>query len=126
MGIFHNHALLWRGSAASVVDLNPRGFVESLVHGTNGEEQVGIGDGPATGGEGHALLWRGSAASVVDLHAFLPPGFVHSSASAIDAAGNVVGSASTVTGPTGDAYAILWKRNEPKPGTSRAQNTFRC
>lgn len=123
---FHDHALLWHGSPASVVDLNPPGFIISYAYATNGEEQVGTGSGPATHGEGHALLWHGSAASVVDLHTFLPPGFVRSAALAIDAAGDVVGSASTVIGPAGDDYAILWKRNVPKPGTSPEQNATGC
>ncbi|HEX2715726.1 MAG TPA: hypothetical protein VHM88_26385 [Candidatus Acidoferrales bacterium] len=125
-GIFHDHALLWHASAASVVDLNSPGLDESQANATNGEEQVGIGDGPATRGEAHALLWRGGAASVTDLHTFLPPGFVHSSALAIDGAGNVVGSASTLTGPSGDDYAILWKRTLPRYGTSQKQNTSGC
>lgn len=109
-----------------MVDLNPHGFDESYGYATNGEEQVGIGDGSATRGEAHALLWHGTAASVVDLHAFLPSGFVHSSALAIDAAGDIVGSASHLTGPSGDSHAILWRRNVPEPSTSRAQNTMRC
>src|SRR5947209_759586 len=41
------HALLWRGSAASVVDLHPSGFDESHALGTSGREQVGNGSGPA-------------------------------------------------------------------------------
>jgi hypothetical protein len=43
-----------------------RGFAAS------GASQVGLGAGPATGGQVHALLWSGSAASAVDLH---PAGF---------------------------------------------------
>jgi len=65
------HALLWRGSAASVVDLYPSGR-ESEAHSICGGQQVGSGTGPFTGGRWHALLWRGSAASAVDLH---PRGF---------------------------------------------------
>lgn len=113
----NEHALLWHGSAASVVDLHPRGFVISSANATNGHEQVGIGDG-------HALLWRGSAVGVVDLHAFLPPGFADSNASGIDAAVDIVGSASA--GRYSPAHAILWKRNMPKPTTSREQNTTGC
>jgi hypothetical protein len=116
------HALLWRGSADSVVDLNPRGVIDSEARGTNGEEQVGIGR--AIGAYGHALLWRGSAASVVDLHTFLPSGFVFSNALGIDATGDIVGSAAM--GHRSPAHAILWKRNVPKPGTSRGHKTTRC
>ena len=117
------HALLWRGSATSVVDLNSAGLTGSQADGTNGEEQVGSGGGQATGGQTHALLWRGSAASFVDLHAFLPPGFVFSSAASIDAAGNVVG---VVSAEVGTSHAILWKRNLPRPGASREQNSTGC
>jgi hypothetical protein len=109
-----NHALLWRGSAASVVDLGP-GFAAA----TNGVEQVGSAGG-------YAVLWRGSAASMMDLHAFLPPGFQDSGASAIDANGNVVGSASPTGGPAPDWHAFLWRRNVPKSTTSQEQSAVRC
>lgn len=124
----NGHAMMWRGSAASAVDLNPPGFTYSWAHGTNGEEQVGSGvpEGappimfiPAA----HALLWRGIAAGVVDLHAFLPPGFVESTASSIDPAGDIVGEArdSRVR-----PHAFLWKRNVPRPGASSRQHSTRC
>ncbi len=119
----HNHALLWHDSAASAVDLNPRGFISSEALGTNGKEQVGEGMAPWV--PGHALLWRGGADSVVELHAFLPPGFVWSSAYGIDAAGDIVGSASAA-GKRSPSHAILWKRNASTLGTSREQNTTRC
>ena len=111
------HALLWRGSAASVVDLNPRGVLASRVNDTNGKEQVGVGNG-------RALLWRGSAESVVDLQAFLPPSFTESGAQAIDAAGDVVGWATTYH--QGPSHAILWKRNVPETSTSQGQNGTGC
>ena len=112
------HALVWRGSAASVVDLHPSGFFSSRALGTNGDEQVGWGDQ-------HALLWRGTAPSVVDLHTFLPPGFVISLASDIDTTGDIVG---TAWGPaSGNRYhAFLWKRNASKPVASGGQNSARC
>lgn len=70
----HDHALLWHGDAASMVDLDPRGFTYSHAFGTSGGQQVGSGSGPATGNRTHALVWRGR---VVDLH---PPGFLFSEA----------------------------------------------
>ncbi|HVH30202.1 MAG TPA: hypothetical protein VNA31_00850 [bacterium] len=115
----NGHALMWRGSAASAVDLNPHGFTSSRAHATNGEEQVGSGvpeGAPLIVGywghisAAHALLWRGNAASVVDLHPFLPPRFVESTASGIDAAGNVVGEASDAGARP---HAFLWRRNVP-------------
>ena len=64
-GVTH-HALLWRGSADSVVDLTPRGFIESEATSTSSGQQVGSGYS-LRDGLMHALLWRGSAASMVDL-----------------------------------------------------------
>jgi hypothetical protein len=118
------HALLWRGSAASVVDLHPHGFTSSFASGVSGGEQVGWGYGPATGGNRHALLWRGSASSVMDLHTFLPPDFVSSAALDIDAAGDVVGLASGSN--ISISHAFLWKRRVPKPAASGGQHTTRC
>jgi hypothetical protein len=67
------HALLWSGTAASVIDLNPSGFSSSWATGVSGTQQVGVGYGGATGGNRqHALLWSGTAASVIDLN---PSGF---------------------------------------------------
>ena len=125
-GRMTDHALLWRGSAGSVVDLNPAGVASSEAFGTNGEEQVGWGDSATsnTGYHRHALLWRGSAGSVVDLHTFLPPGFVDSVALSIDTAGDVVGGA--LGSEPNNSHAILWRRNVPKPSTSREQNSTGC
>jgi len=67
-GSLATHALLWRGSAASVVDLHPRGFISSKALATSGGEQAGSGlpqGAPLVGSRqipaSHALLWRGSA-----------------------------------------------------------------
>jgi hypothetical protein len=65
---YNPHALLWYSTAASVVDLNPSGLVDSHAYGISSGQQAGRGRGPSTRGEEHALLWRASAASVVDLH----------------------------------------------------------
>ena len=118
-------ALLWQSNTSGVywVKLHPIGFISSKAYGTAGGEQVGVG---FTGDHDHALLWHGTAASVLDLHAFLPPGFVSSSASSIDAAGNIVGVATTGSEQWSPSHAILWKRNVPEPGTSRGQNTKGC
>jgi len=104
------HALLWNGTAASYVDLNPSGFTSSGANGTNGTQQVGGGSGSATGGQGHALLWNGSANSYVDLHQFLPEGFANSGATGIDSYGNIVGCAYDNLGYN---RAILWQVPEP-------------
>jgi len=82
----NNCALLWIGTAASCVNLNPSGFAGSGAYGTNGTQQVGWGSlrplvPPPTGGPNpHAILWNGSASSYVDLN---PPDFAESYATGI-------------------------------------------
>jgi hypothetical protein len=76
------HALLWRGSADSVIDLHSSQFLRTAAFDTNGEQQVGNGQVPVPGtfSQTHALLWSGTAQSVVDLN---PAGFFYSVAGAI-------------------------------------------
>jgi hypothetical protein len=95
------HALLWNGSAESVIDLHPDGYSESGAQAVFGDTQVGYGNG--AGGNNHALLWKGTAESVVDLH---PAGFESSLASGISAIGQV----GTANGPaTGlEPHAFYW------------------
>ncbi len=69
---FVYNALLWSGSAAPAVDLNPTGFTQSFGEGISGSQQVGDGFGKATNNNSHALLCTGSASSAVDLN---PAGF---------------------------------------------------
>jgi hypothetical protein len=135
-----DHALLWFGTAASVIDLHPAGASYSLAMGISGQQIVGqanglaaLWDGPthtyinlgyqgvayATNGvqqvgafSSHAALWSGSAASFVDLQQFLPPEFVGSAARGIDANGVIVGTAS---GPNG-LQAVLWVPVVPELG----------
>jgi|SRR4051812_14685140 hypothetical protein len=98
------HALLWSGSANSVVDLHPLGgYIWSRAHGVSGGQQVGMGVYGVLGisAREHALLWKGSAESVVDLH---PSGFSESKALAV-AGGQQVGLAITADGLF---HALLW------------------
>ena len=88
------NAMLWMGTAASAIDLNPVGFSSSRAFGTNGMQQVGVGSEP--GNPVHALIWSGTAESAVDLN---PAGALFSVAYGIS--GNQeVGSA--------DDQAYLW------------------
>jgi hypothetical protein len=59
-------ALLWRGSASTLVDLQPDGFTDSRAVATSGGVQVGSGS-VDYGYSRHALKWAGTASSVVDL-----------------------------------------------------------
>ena len=101
VGFNSSQALLWAGSAASVVNLHPRGFTFSIPGGVSGGQQVGRGRGPATGDRLHALLWAGSAESVIDLH---PSGFFSSAGLRISG-GQQVGIGNTARG---EQHALLW------------------
>jgi hypothetical protein len=100
------HAALWRGSPASVVDLHPAGIGcdRSYANATDGSRQVGYGyfSSPNSAAPYRALLWSGSA-SVVILH---PAGYTHSFAEGVG--GNEqVGYAFNSQGD-GYARALLW------------------
>jgi len=92
-------ATLWRGTADSAVDLHPlTGFLRTTAEDTNGRQQVGYGQGPATGGAEHALLWNGTNVPL-DLHAFLPSGATSSFARGIDEHGNVAATLPSASPP---------------------------
>jgi hypothetical protein len=59
-------ASLWRGTAASWVDLHPPGAAYSRAEGVHGGVQAGRTEN--ADGRDRAALWRGTAASWVDLH----------------------------------------------------------
>jgi hypothetical protein len=65
----YNHALLWSGSAASVVDLGPNlSLVSSVATGACGGQQVGYAYSGWSDVNTHAYLWTGSIASAIDLN----------------------------------------------------------
>ena len=79
-------ALLWSGTASSVVDLNPSGFSNS--------EALAISDGLEVGyADSDAALWSGSAAGFVNLSQFLPASLTNAEATGIDTEGDIVGYA---------------------------------
>lgn len=111
------HAILWSGTAASAIDLNPTnlpGLSGSSGFATNGTRQVGTAFSTANPQLTHAMLWSGTAASAIDLHALLPAPFqtagARSAALGIDPEGNAFGWAQ-------DAqlhyHAIEWAVPEP-------------
>lgn len=63
-----SHALLWTGSAASVVDLNPLGYDASEALATNGVQQGGWAYSAISATHQHAGVWSGTADTFVDLH----------------------------------------------------------
>ena len=106
VGQLGNHAMLWHGSAASQIDLNPPTIRFSEATGVDDDWQVGWGEGGLTSSfpeQTHALLWHGSAASVLDLN---PPGFTISGASAVFGSKQVGYGAGPSTG--GKNHALIW------------------
>jgi hypothetical protein len=100
---FGAHAMLWTGTAASAVDLNPTnlsGFTKSVAIGIYGSQEVGNGSGADP--TEHALLWNGTADSAVDLN---PAGFYFSSAHGTSGAQQVGFGMATTTSPD---HALLW------------------
>lgn len=63
-----SHAVMWLGTAASAVDLNPAGYAASEAWATNGTQQGGWAYNSLPTQSQHAALWSGTAASFVDLH----------------------------------------------------------
>jgi uncharacterized membrane protein len=105
-GHLDQHALLWQGSAESVVDLHPAGYMNSRAYGASSAGQVGQGSVDVA--RGHALVWQGNAASAIDLHEPLAeayPFLVDSMAIGISENGSIVGYA---TDERYMAYAVLW------------------
>jgi hypothetical protein len=105
-GIEDEHAVLWTGTGASAIDLNPTnltGFTNSEAVGTNGSQQVGDGEGPGTNNNQHALMWNGSASTAVDLN---PALFSNSMADGTDGTHQVGAGAGTATG--GQRHALMW------------------
>ena len=68
------HAALWTGTAASVVNLSPTPTTVCYATATDGAQQVGVISGPT------AALWSGTAASFVSLN---PSGFFESTATGV-------------------------------------------
>jgi hypothetical protein len=108
-------ALLWTGSAGSVVDLSPDGYTRSAAFGTNGVLQLGFAVPETPGAGGHAAVWSGTAASFVDLQAFLPANLDGSIAYSADSTGNIYGWANDSS--TNSFYAVEWSP-VPEPSTA--------
>jgi hypothetical protein len=105
VGVSVLHALLWHGKAKKMTDLHPVGFTDSCARAAHGTIEVGYGHITSSGAL-HALLWQGSAQSAVDLHQYLPGTFTSSEAYAIDANGDILGSAYSTS--TASWHAVLW------------------
>jgi hypothetical protein len=115
--LYINHAMIWNGTAASAVDLQSTtvtGFNESVAEGISGLTVVGYGY--TTHSPYHALVWTdGTPGSVFDLQTLLPPSLVLSQAFAVDASGNIFGTATDTAGLT---HAVEWSPAAPVPEPS--------
>jgi len=120
-----SHAVMWSGTAGSMVDLNPGGYFDSRVTGMAAEFQVGDGwlGGPANtaGAVRHALLWRGSAASVVDLNQFLPASITGAAIDGVDIDGNIFGRAFSSSNGFPQEFGVYFRAN---PAMSLASFTI--
>jgi len=111
------HGALWKGSAASLVDLTPKGFKSARALDCAGGFQVGftmkrecLASGIASL-EGRAVLWHGSNA-YLDLQELLPAPWNASSAQKLEISGDtlrICGTASQVatSGAGKEAYQSL-------------------
>jgi hypothetical protein len=99
-----HHALLWSGTAASAVDLNPSqlGITYSQAYGVGGNQQVGAGSTNSSGQGTVALLWTGTATSAVNLN---PTNLGISSSSAASTDGIHQVGAGIVSN---NYHALLW------------------
>lgn len=93
-------AVLWTGTAASAVDLNPVGSSTSEAKGVAGGQQVGYAFVPS-----QAMLWTGTAASAVNLN---PAGYSSSEANATNGTQQVGFGILDASGLGGSAHAMVW------------------
>jgi hypothetical protein len=109
----HPHAALWRGNAATFMDLNPSGSDGSRLYGTCGSAQVGYA---SFGGVNSAAIWFGSSQNFVSLP--LPAGYFQSVATCVAEANGIFyvgGYATTSVNPHDEAF--MWV-SVPGPGSA--------
>jgi len=98
-----SHALLWSGTANSLVDLHPAGWDASYAFATDGMRQVGWRETQTGQPAQFATLWSGSSKGWVDLH---NPTYFHTYALGIGGEQQVgIGSVES-TGAI--RHALLW------------------
>jgi hypothetical protein len=102
---FNSRAVMWSGSAASMVELPlpTGGIFNFFATGVSNGKVVGYGTDTTTN-QSHALYWTSAITPVVDLNQFLPMGLSSAAASGIDATGRIVGTA--YSGLT--QHAVMW------------------
>ncbi len=109
------HAALWKGTAASWVDLNPATARYSKALGVC-DGQQGAGPIQTTQSMG---LWTGTAESWVDSSAFLPAGvYSGSEATGIYTSGGNTWVVGYATDLSGNDHAVLWENTVPEPSSA--------
>ncbi len=93
--------MLWNGSAASVVNLNPAGFTSSQANAVLNGVQGGFGVNSSTGSQA-AMIWTGTASSAVDLN---PAGYYDTQVLSLGN-GFQVGTGFRTGNPT--THLLLW------------------
>jgi hypothetical protein len=101
-------AALWTGSAASFIDLTPRGFNDAWASACARGLQVGWATRRARGAQSRAILWNGSARDYVDLQELVPAPWNRSAARDIAVDGRALRIVGTVSHLAKDgAYEVL-------------------
>jgi hypothetical protein len=98
--------MLWNGTAASAVDLNPAGAFSSSAVDVLGSVQVGVAAYESLGDR--AMMWTGTAASAVDLHPAVQAlglSLIESQAQAIIDGGVILGQAKDASQ---NWHAVVW------------------
>ena len=102
---FNSRAVIWSGTAASMVTLSPpAGFIFNYFATSVSNGMVAGYGIDTTNNQKHALYWASAAAPVVDLNQFLPAGYLDASANGIDSSGRIVGTAYSGT----SYHAVMW------------------
>lgn len=123
---FYNHALLWNGTAQSVVDLHPNTgnplTLESFAYGGHGGWQVGETRNYLSAGSSLytrlAAAWNGTPGSWESLHGYLPSTMSSSVANGVWSSGETLYvSGWAKNDNTGTNVAVLWTKPLPFRGT---------
>jgi hypothetical protein len=107
-------AVLWSGTGASAISMQPLGTTYSKILGMDEQHQVGLIGSPNGSGQARAAFWSGTPGSAINLHQLLPDYFTDSSATCITTNDGVL----TVAGWARDSYSrtkpVVWTQ-EPSP-----------
>jgi hypothetical protein len=104
------HALIWSGTAASMIDLHPAsGYNDSQAFDMSASQEVGYGGRTSDSGRAHALLWTGTSNVPADLNPGLNKAI--SMANGTDGVHQVGWASWVVTGIPNDTtytHAAIW------------------